>query len=142
MDPQDVAALCHEHAQAEAELDIDRVLGTLVPAPRYEFFPLAMSMLGWENVERFYRDQYPTFVPLVQGYKILGEWTNEHAALQEYAIRVRQDGAHSVSYRVMSMMPVDEQSGLLTGERLYAADEFVRTLLGPLFGVLEPLTGS
>ena len=36
MDPQAVAALCHEHAQAEAELDIDRVLATLVPVPRYE----------------------------------------------------------------------------------------------------------
>ena len=100
-----------------------------------------MSMVGWENVERFYRDQYPAFVPLVLGYKVLGEWTNEHAALQEYAIDVRQDGARAVSFRVMSMMPVDEQSGLLSGERLYADDEFVRTLLGPLFEVLEPLTG-
>lgn len=141
MDPEAVAALCHEHAQAEAELDIDRVLATLVPVPRYEFFPLSMSIVGWKNVERFYREQYPAFVPLVLGYEVLGEWTNEHAALQEYAIDVRRDGAGAVSHRVMSMMPVDEQSGLLSGERLYADDEFVRTLLGPLFEVLEPLTG-
>ena len=142
MDPQAVADLCHEHAQAEAELDIDRVLATLVPVPRYEFFPLAMTMVGWKNIERFYRDQYPNFVPLVRGYELLGEWANEHAALQEYAIDIRHDGARTASYRVMSIMPVDEQSGLLTGERLYADDEFVRALLGPLVEVLEPLTGS
>ena len=99
MDPQAVAALCHEHAQAEADLDIDRVLATLVPVPRYEFFPLAMSMVGWKNIERFYRDQYPTFVPLVVGYKILDEWTNEHAALQEYVIDIRRDGVRTASYR-------------------------------------------
>ena len=142
MDPQAVAALCHEHAQAEAKLDIDRVLATLVPVPVYEFFPLAMAMVGWKNIERFYRDQYPTFVPLVLGYKFLGEWTNEDAALQEYAIDIRQEGARTASYHVMSMMPVDEQSGRLTGERLYADEEFVRTLLGPLCEVLEPLTGT
>jgi hypothetical protein len=142
MDPQAVLALCHEHAGAESEFDVDRVLATLVPAPRFEFFPLAKSVAGWDNIERFYRDQYPKFVPLVVGYELLGEWTNEHAALQEYVIAIQEGDARTTTYHVMSMMPVDEEAGLLTGERLYCDEEFVRTLLGPLCDLLEPVANS
>ena len=140
MDPQAVLALCHEHAGAEAEFDIARVLATLTPAPRFEFFPLAKSVSGWENIERFYRDQYPRFASQVVGFELLGEWTNEHAALQEYVIEVRDEDDRTASYHVMSMMPIDGEAGLLTGERLYCDAGFVRALLGPLCDLLEPVT--
>jgi hypothetical protein len=107
MDPRAVLALCQQHAEAEAHLDIDGVLATLVPEPCYEFFPLARSVTGWANIERFYRHQYPRFVPQVVGYQLLGEWTNEQAALQEYVIDVHTDD-RTASYRVLSMMSVDE----------------------------------
>jgi hypothetical protein len=142
MNPQAVLALCHEHARAEAEFDIDRVLATLIPTPRYEFFPLAMSISGWANIELFYRHQYPKFVALVEGYQLLGEWTNDGGALQEYVIDLGQDDGTTAAYRVLSMMPVDGESGLLTGERLYCDEGFVRALLGPLYDLLEPGTGS
>ncbi len=141
MEPQAVLALCHEHAAAEAAFDIDRVLTTLVPVPRFEFFPLAKSMSGWANVERFYRDQYMRFAHRVTGYELHGEWANEHAALQEYAIEVRGDDERTATYRVMSMMPVDDVTGLLTGERLFCDTGFVRALLGPLVERLEPVAG-
>jgi hypothetical protein len=139
MDPQAVLALCHEHAGAEAEFDIERVLATLVPVPRYEFFPLAKSISGWVDIERFYRHQYPKFASLVMGYQLLGEWTNDQGALQEYVIEVRQGNGTTATYHVMSMMPVDPEAGLLTGERLYCDEGFVRALLGPLYDLLEPV---
>lgn len=142
MDPQAVLALCHEHAAAEAELDIGRVLTTLVPDPRYEFFPLAHAVAGWENIERFYREEYPRFVSQVVGYELLGEWANDHAALQEYVIDIREDDRRSTPYQVMSMMPVNEEAGLLTGERLYCDEPFVRALLGECADLLEPITRS
>jgi hypothetical protein len=142
MDPQAVLALCQQHAVAEAEFDIDRVLATLVPVPRYEFFPLAKWIEGWTNIERFYRDQYPRFVSQVVGYELLGEWTNEHAALQEYVIELRGNDGRTTTYHVMSAMPVDEEVGLLSGERLYCDQAFVRKLLGPLYHLLEPAAGS
>jgi hypothetical protein len=37
------------------------------------------------------------------------------------------------------MMPGDDATGLLTGERLYCDEGFVRSLLGPLFDLLEPI---
>jgi hypothetical protein len=142
MDPRAVLALCHEHAGAEAAFDIDRVLATLVPVPRFEYFPLAMSLSGWATIERFYREQYPRFAAGVVGYRLLGEWTNEEAALQEYVIDVRPDHGRRAAYHVVSMMPVDEDAGLLTGERLYCDEGFVRALLGAFYDALEPLTGS
>jgi len=96
--------------------------------------------VGRATVEQFYRTQYSKFATRVVGYELLGEWTNEHAAIQEYVIAVRHDGgdAHSASYHVMSMMPVDEATELLTGERLYCDDGFVRALLGPVYDRLVP----
>jgi len=118
-------------------MEMDRVLATLVPEPRFEFYPLRMAISGRANIERFYREQYPRFSPTVVGYEVVGEWTNEIAALQEYTIDVAENGATS-RYHVISMMPGDDATGLLTGERLYCDEGFVRALLGPLFGALEP----
>jgi hypothetical protein len=140
MNPQAVLDLCHEHATAEAESDIDRVLATLVPSPRFDFFPLAKSMVGWATVERFYRHQYAEFAKRVVGYEMLGEWTSQEAAIQEYVVSVGPDGdgESPATYHVLSIMPVDEGTGLLTGERLYCDDGFVRALLGPVYELLEP----
>lgn len=102
MDPNAVLALCHEHAGAEAELDMDRVLATLVPVARFEFFPMARYGAGWDRIERFYREQYPAFAPTVTGYQMLGEWTNERAALQEYVIEVGGPSKWPGTYHVMS----------------------------------------
>ncbi len=142
MDPQRVLALCQEHAGAEAAEEMDRVLATMVAEPVFEFYPMKMKIAGRTNIERFYREQYTLFSPLVVGYQVLSEWTNEYAALQEYWIDVTDDTAPSgmTRYFVMSMMPGDDESGLLTGERLYCDDGFVRALLGPLYACLEPIT--
>ena len=137
MDPQRVLDLCHEHAGAEARMEMDRVLATLVPEPRFEFYPLRMAVSGRANIERFYREQYPVFAATVVGYEVLGEWTNDVAALQEYVIDVAEGGA-ATRYHVISMMPGDDAADLLTGERLYCDEGFVRALLGPLFAALEP----
>ena len=138
MDPQTILDLCHEHAGAEAELEMDRVLSTLVPEPRFEFFPMRMALAGRAGIERFYREQYPRFAPRVQGYEVIGEWTNSIAALQEYVVRVAEDDGTTGTYHVISMMPGDDATNLLTGERLYCDDGFVRALLGPLYDLLEP----
>jgi hypothetical protein len=151
MTPERVLELCREHAAAEAEYQVDRVLATLCPDPAFEFFPLRKQIRGWAAIERFYREQYPRFGPLVVGYEVVGEWTNEIAALQEYVIDVRDgdagdDGAGAgtdvdgvTRYHVISMMPAAPGTDLLSGERLYCDEGFVRALLGPLFELLEPI---
>lgn len=138
MDPAAVLALCHEHAGAEAETQTERVLATLVDEPRFEFFPMGSSLSGHQAIERFYREEYPRFARQVAGYELLDEWANERTSIQEYTIDVSEpDG--TARYHVISMMPVDEATGLLTGERLYCDDRLVRALLGSLVEQLEPI---
>jgi hypothetical protein len=139
VDPAKALALCHEHATAEAAGEIDRVLATMVPEPLFEFFPIAGSLLGNEQIERFYREHYPRFTERVTGYEMLHEWTNEAGALQEYRVDVDAGVGGKVTYWVMSMMPVDDASGLLTGERVYSDEGFVRDLLGPMYEELQPI---
>ena len=141
MDPQRLLTLCREHADAEAAEEFDRILATLAPNPRFEFFPMAKQIAGWSNIEAFYRTQYAKFATSIVGYEVIGEWTNEIAALQEYAIDIAEAGVPR-RYHVISMMPGDEESGLLRGERLYCHDDFVTALLGPLVSLLEPIAAN
>lgn len=138
MDPAAVLALCHEHAAAEAETQMERVLATMVDEPRFEFFPMGVALSGRQAVERFYHEEYPRFAKQVADYELLDEWANERTSIQEYTIDVAgPDG--TVCYHVISMMPVDERTGLLTGERLYCDDRLVHALLGSLAERLEPI---
>jgi hypothetical protein len=54
-------------------------------------------------------------------------------------IGVRWEDHRTTSYRITSIMSVDEPSGLPSGERFYCDEGFVRALLGPLFDLLEPI---
>ncbi|WP_420637766.1 hypothetical protein [Candidatus Poriferisocius sp.] len=137
MEPDAVLALAREHAAAEALGDADRTLATLCPNPVFEFFPSRLTIGGWDNIETFYREQYPRFATKVTGYEVLGEWTNDHTAIQEYQVEIAGDEGPE-TYRVMSMAPVSPE-GKLAGERLYCDEGFIRHLLGPLFGLCQPL---
>ncbi len=126
-------ALTHEHAAAEAEQDAERTLATLVDEPTYEFWPLGKGFTGGEMARKFYWEQYPAFAQRVSGYGVLGEWANDQCAIQEYWVEL--DG--KTRHMVISMMPAVD--GLLTGEKLYCDEDFVRALLGPLFQHLEEI---
>ena len=142
MDPSAVLALCHEHAAAEAVFDVERVLRTLVPEPVYEFYPASRSLTGRGRVETFYRVEYPRFAATVTEFELLGEWVNERAALQEYVIDVRGDEAGTpMPFRVLSMMQVDGERQLFSGETLYCDEAFGRHLLGSLWAETAPLVG-
>ena len=134
-----VSGAAKGQGEAEAVMDMPRVLATLVAEPVFEFFPMGKKISGRRNIEAFYQQQYPTFGPKVAGYEVLGEWTNELAALQEYVIDVNETDGSITRYHVISMMPVDDETGLLKGERLYCDDGFVYALLGPLAAHLEPI---
>jgi hypothetical protein len=141
MEPAEVLALCREHAAAEGEFDLDRVLATLVPDPTYRFFPASRALTGWRDVEDFYRLEYPRFARTVTSYEVLQEWVNATSALQEYMIGMRDDAKGGVvtTYRVMSMMSVDHELERITGETLYCDEGFVRQLLGSLWDRTVPL---
>ena len=106
MDPAAVLALCHGHAAAEADFDVERILRTLVPDPVYEFYPANRSLTGRDRVQTFYRVEYPRFAATVAHFEVLGEWVNERAALQEYVIEVRGEAGAGTTRAVSG--PVDD----------------------------------
>ena len=133
MTPEEILDLAREHAAAEAENDAERTLATLVDEPTYEFWPMGKGFTGGDLARTFYLEQYPQFAQRVTNFGVLGEWTNEQCAIQEYWIEL--DG--QTRHMVMSMMPAE--GNLLTGEKLYCDDGFVEALLGPLCVHLKAL---
>ena len=66
---------------------------------------------------------------------MLGEWVNEQGVLQEYSVSVRCNDAKVREFHVMGLLRFGTSA--LAGERLYAAEEFLRILFGPVWGELE-----
>lgn len=126
-----------EHATAEAMLDMDRTLATLVEEPVFEFFPAGLTLRGRALIETFYRERYATFASSVVGFELHGEWANGDTAIQEYGVDVKGPNG-TQRFRVVSMTPVRED-GLLFGERLYCDVGFLHALLGPLFEHCQPV---
>lgn len=134
-----VTRTARAHAQAEASGDLAGCLATLVTEPHYEFHPLGLAMRGLDLVRRYYENYFAEFVPRVQGYELLGEWASEAGVAQEYTISLRVSGADE-HYRVVGILTPNAAGDLLSGERLYASEGFVRRMGGDhVFRELEPL---
>jgi hypothetical protein len=134
-----VTRVARAHAHAEASGDLEGCLATLVPDPRYEFHPLGLAMRGPDLVRRFYQNYFAEFVPRVAGYELLSEWVSEAGVAQEYDISLRVDGV-AEHYRVLGVLTPNADGNLLSGERLYASEGFVRRMGGDaVFAALTPL---
>jgi len=96
-------------------------------------------MRGRDLVRRYYEHYFAEFVPRVKGYELLGEWASEAGLAQEYTISLRVNGADE-HYRVVGILIPTAEGDLLSGERLYASEGFVRRMGGDdVFRELEPL---
>ena len=133
---QDMLELGRRHAEAEARADLEATLETMVAEPRYEFHPAGLGLAGGENVRRYYSQFFERFLPRTRHYRLLEEWVNETSLAQEYEIGLEVDDAVR-SYRVIGVLyAVGDRLG---GERIYASEDFLRQMAGPLFAELKPL---
>ncbi len=138
MTADEVLALCRRHVEREVAQDVDGVMATMVAEPRFEFYPVRRAITGAAAVRRYYEDFYPPMATRAVEYERLGEWASESAALLEVMIGL--SGSAGVErYHVLSIFPVDDGTGLFSGERLYCDEGFVRALIGDLFDELEPI---
>ena len=128
--------LGRRHADAEAKADLEATMATMVAEPYYEFHPLGLSLRGGDNVRRYYTQFYENFLPRTASYRLIEEWVNETSVAQEYEIGLRVDGGIE-THRVIGILYADGE--LLGGERIYASEQFVRHMAGPMFEELEPL---
>ena len=134
-----IAEVGTRHAQREADGPLEDLLATLVPDPVYEFHPLGKGMRGMEIVRRFYTRFFEHYLPMSDGYRLIGEWVSHDGVAQEYDIWLRVDGVRE-HHRVVGILTPNEDGTLLSGERVFADDLYVRRLVGDeIFAELEPL---
>ncbi len=135
-----IAEIGHRHAAAEGEGgSLEDLMATLAPDPVYEFHPLGKGMRGTEIVRRFYTQFYERYLAMNDGYRLIAEWVSHDGVAQEYDIWLRVDGERE-HHRVVGILTPNEEGTLLTGERVFADDLYVRRLVGhQIFAELTPL---
>jgi len=128
--------MARAHAHAEARGDLAGTLATLDPEPVYELLPMGVTLSGSAFARSYYERFFAECMPQFVGYELRNEWVMDDGLGQEYRIDV---AAHDGTRRhdILGILTFGEH-GLLSGERLYASDELLRFLFGPLLTPPSP----
>lgn len=133
---QALTAIAHRHSAAEAAGDLAGTMATLEDEPVYELYPVGLQLRGMDLARRYYEYFFAEVLPRTVGFTLRTEWINELGVLQEYDVVCKVDGAEK-TFRVLGILKFGRNA--LSGERLYADEEFLRLLFGPLWSELEPV---
>lgn len=131
MSTDEMRELVKNHSDCETNVDLQGTLNTLVEHPVYEFHPARLRLEGREKVERFYREHFDRFFPLIESHVPVGECWDSRSACLEYDLRLKAPHDSQV-YRIMVVLT--REGNLLTGERFYVGEELARLMAGASFG--------
>jgi hypothetical protein len=136
MDPKQMTQLIRQHTDAEVRLDIDAVMATVCDDPFYEIQPLGYLISGRDAVRTYYERALPIFKRLKPGPVPSGSFGggqstdyvgNRGLVIRDDAVFEAEDGVR-IRIKALSLLVVDEASGLLKGEHIY-----VNAAMGRLF---------
>ncbi|MFD0002588.1 hypothetical protein ACFVJ4_09195 [Streptomyces sp. NPDC127178] len=130
MSADEMRELMMAHSTCETDTDLQGTMNTLVENPVYEFHPARLRLEGREKVERFYREHFSSFFPLIESHAPVSECWDSHSACLEYDLRLKAPHNSQV-YRIMVVLTREGQ--LLTGERFYVCEELARLMAGASF---------
>ena len=134
-------ALGMKHAMLEAGGDLDGTMATLIDVPVYEFWPMGKRMTGRDQVMRYYEHLVGDFMPRQIGYEMVAETLSSEALSQEYMIEIHGDNGPE-KHRVLGILvAASDGSGLMSGERIWGSDAFLRQMIGPVWDDLENIDG-
>ena len=133
----ELVAIAKAHAEAEGRNDLATTLATLEPEPLYEVQPVGRAMRGMAAARCYYEHFFAHFRPLVRGFELRSEWVNDEGVGQEYLITVRTPSGGSARHPVIGILTFGREA--LSGERVYASEELLRTMFGPAWDLTEPL---
>ena len=133
----EASKLAHEHAEAEANPDLEKLMATLVAEPVFEFHPPGGSLRGGEQIRRHYTQFLANFMPLVESTRLMGEWGDASATVQEYTLAIRSDGGEVETHRVVAVLYMSGTR--MGGERIYGSEMVIRLMLGELYGELQAI---
>ena len=134
---EELIAIAHRHAAAEANGDLATTLATLDPDPVYEFEPAGLLLRGLPAVKVYYEHFFKTFQPMIASYEKRAEWLTDEGLGEEYWIDLRSPGGGLERNAVIGILLFGEQG--LRGERIYASDRMLRTMFGPAYALAEAM---
>jgi hypothetical protein len=131
-------AVAHAHAAAEAEGDIEQTMATLDDDPLYELQPMGLALRGRGAARDYYEHFFADFMPRISGYDLRSEWVTDEGLGQEYTIHVDGGDGGTTHHPIIGILTFGTE-GKLSGERLYASDELIRMMFGPVLDQAAPL---
>lgn len=137
VDRDALVAVAHAHAAAEEAGDLEGTMETLDADPVYELLPMGVALRGRETAREYYEHFFANCMPRVTGFTLRSEWVTDEGVGQEYQLVL--DGRNGPRrYDIIGILTFGTD-GLLSGERIYASDELLGILFGPLLDRAVPL---
>jgi hypothetical protein len=134
-DHETLVAVAKRHAQAEAEGDLATTLATLEDDPVYELATLGISFRGKDAARAYYEHFFGTFQPWIAGFELVNQWSTDEGLGEEYWLEVAPPGQPKERHRIVGILVFGKTK--LAGERLYASERLLRTMLGPAYAIAE-----
>lgn len=131
--------LAREHSRLEAAGDLAGTLATLHDDCVYEMHPAGRVFRGIANARIAYTAFFEQFRARTLGSTLRQEWVTDEAVGMEYTVTLRDDAGTARVHSVIGIITFGTE--LLSGERVYASDEFFRLAYGPAFLNAEPWDG-
>lgn len=131
-------AVAHAHAAAEDAGDIDATMATLDDDPLYELLPMGVAMRGREAARQYYEHFFSNCRPKITGYQLRSEWVTDEGVGQEYQLFV-DNGVGPQRFDIIGILTFGS-NGRLSGERIYASDELIKILFGPVLDRTRKIT--
>ncbi|HXY90868.1 MAG TPA: nuclear transport factor 2 family protein [Acidimicrobiia bacterium] len=133
-----LVAVAHAHATAEGEGDLEATMATLDDDPVYELMPMGRVLRGRDAARRYYEHFFATCRPRVRGYELRSEWVTDEGVGQEYTLYLREQDGSTRRHDIIGILTFGT-GGKLSGERIYASDDLIETMLGPLLHEAVPV---
>lgn len=135
----DLIAVASRHAVAEGGQDLDAIMATMEGEPTYQYHPVGKTFTGFEKTRRLYRYFIDEVQPRIADHRLLSESVGPHGVVQEYDISITLVGNDEPTWhRIMAILVFGEKG--LIGERMYSDESLFRTLTGPLWEEMTPIT--
>jgi hypothetical protein len=133
-----MVAVAHAHAAAEAEDDIEATMATLDEDPLYELMPMGRALRGRDCARAYYEHFFATCRPRVAHYDLRSEWVTDEGVGQEYTMYLSEPDGTTTRHDIIGILTFGS-GGRLSGERIYASDELLEIMFGPVLSESVPV---
>ena len=134
---EELLQVAYAHAAAEAEGDMQTTLDTLEDDCVYEFQPSRLVLRGKDLATRYYQYFFDNDAMTIDSFDMLNEWVTDDGLGQEYVIHVTLADGTKRDFNIVGILTFGKEK--LSGERLYASDEFLDLLVGPIYAEAVPM---